>query len=139
MNGILHVVTFEPVHTVLALAPHVGVDGADVRCAFETYWCKNKASQAGGCDVHHEWPRSMGGPDEATDTQHLLYLCPLHHRRQHSLIRAMVEAGTTAINTVRKFSDAEMAAASYAVACWVKAGRPTIAGWECHAAALRVA
>lgn len=136
MSGVIHVVEFEPVRATVNLAPHVSVDGADVRCALETYWCKNKASQAGGCDIHHQWPKSMGGPEEATDTQHLLYLCPLHHRRQHSLIRAMVESGTTSIKTVRKFSNDEVYSASYAVMCWVTAGKPRIAGWECHAAAL---
>lgn len=134
----LQAVKFEPVR-VVALASRVSVDGLDLHCAFETAWCRNHISGAGGFDIHHQWPKSMGGSDETSDTQHLLYLCPMHHRRQHALIRAMVESGTTDVRTVRTFAAVERISATYAVMCWVKAGKPPIRGWETPAATLRAA
>lgn len=115
------------------------IDGPDVKCSFESYWCKGRSALAGGFDEHHEWPKSLGGSEDPNDVQHLLVLCPTHHRRQHALIRAMVESGTTLIKPVRYYSNIEMSAASYAVGQWVAAGKPRIGGWPCPAAALRAA
>lgn len=137
MTTIPHI-RFEPVR-VIALAPRVSVDGLNLLCAFESSWCRAHIGGAGGFDIHHQWPRSMGGPAEETDAQHLLYLCPMHHRRQHALIRAMVESGTTDVKTVRYFAAVERQSATYAVTCWLKAGKPPIRGWECPAAALKAA
>lgn len=132
---------FEPVLTVpdLTLAARLGLDGPGVHCAFETSWCRNRSTLAGGLDDHHRWPKSLGGPSEPTDTEGLLLLCPIHHRRQHALIRAMVESGATAIRPMRRFADVELTTAAYAVGQWVGAGRPRIAGWPTPAAVLRVA
>lgn len=113
------------------------IDGNGLRCSFETAWCRNRSTLAGGLDAHHEWPRSMGGAELASDTQHLLNLCPVHHRRQHALIRAMVEHGTTKVRPVRRYTKVETQAAAYAFNEWVGAGKPKILGWTCNAAALR--
>lgn len=135
-------VTFEPVLDVPTLAhaaggPRLGLDGPTVKCAFETSWCRGHAALAGGLDEHHRWPKSLGGPEDPTDVQGLLILCPLHHRRQHALVRAMVEAGATTIHTVRYFAPVEWQTAAYAVGQWLSAGRPRIAGWPCPAAAVK--
>lgn len=113
------------------------IDGDGLKCSFEASWCKGRATLAGGLDAHHEWPKSMGGAELASDTQHLLNLCPTHHRRQHALIRAMVEHGTTAIRPVRRYSKVEVDAAVYAYTRWVGAGKPHVEGWTCNAAAVR--
>jgi hypothetical protein len=122
------------------------IDGPTVTCSLQSYWCKDRAFLAGGGDEHHEFPKSLGGSDEdGTDGQHLLTLCPTHHRRQHSLIRAYVELlergqglnGLTEYRFARYFTGAERSAALYAVTQWDAAGRPTIEGWSCEAAALR--
>lgn len=131
----LAVVKFEPV----SLGRPVGIDGLDLHCHFEQYWCVNRITLAGGLDAHHMWPKSMGGSEAASDTQHLLYLCPMHHRRQHALIRAMVESGTTAVHPVRYYAPAEVEAATYAVTMWNGIGKPAIHGWETPAAVLRAA
>jgi hypothetical protein len=112
-------------------------DGPALRCAFETAWCRGHVTLAGGLDEHHRWPLSLGGPAEPTDAQGKLLLCPIHHRRQHALIRAMVESGATAVRTVRYFAPVEWQTAAYAVGQWLAASRPVIPGWPTPAAALR--
>lgn len=122
------------------------VDGPTVACSFQSYWCKDRAFQAGGGDEHHEWPKSLGGSDDdGTDGQHLLILCPAHHRRQHALIRTYVEqieaatslAALGALRFVRPFAAVEHTTAQYAVTQWDAAGRPPILGWPCDAAVLK--
>lgn len=132
--------TFTPLRLEpLAEHPVLGVDGPDLHCAFETGWCARRVTLAGGLDVHHRWPLSLGGPVEPTDVEGRLLLCPIHHRRQHALIRAMVESGATGIRTVRYFAPLEWQTAAYAVGQWIGAGRPRIPGWPTPAAAVRPA
>lgn len=141
MTAKLFELRFEPVTGVPELAAHGPTplleDGPDLRCAFETSWCRLRVTLAGGLDQHHRWPISLGGPPEPTDREGRLLLCPIHHRRQHALIRAMVESGATAIRPVRRFADVELTTAAYAVGQWVGAGRPRIPGWPTPAAVLR--
>lgn len=114
------------------------VDGPQVVCALETWWCKGRSALAGGLDEHHRHPISLGG----STADGLLTLCPLHHRRQHSAIRAMVEttlAGNdpAALRFSRRFATVEIGLAAAAVAAWDEVGRPPVAGWPCTAAVTR--
>lgn len=108
------------------------VDGAS--CAFHSRECSGLLIGAGGLDVHHGWPVFMGGPGESADTN----ACPNHHRRQHALLRYLVEqelAGRPPSWAVlRHFTLVERDVAAYAVARWVDIGRPVIKGWNVPAA-----
>jgi hypothetical protein len=117
---------------------HYAIDTPDARCTFEMSWCATHTRGCGGFDVHHEWPEFMGGPSRPAEGK-LLVLCPTHHRRQHALIRAMVEAGTTAIHTSHHFAPVEWRAAIYAITQWHAADMPAIKGWSSPAAVLKVA
>lgn len=116
------------------MSMHAGIDGPHLVCAFEQAWCRGRITLAGGLDAHHAWPTSLGGPAEPTDAAGLLLLCPIHHRRQHALIRAMVEAGSTDVHTVRHYAPVERRTAVYAVGQWLAAGKPVIGGWPSPAA-----
>lgn len=115
---------------------HYTTDGPGITCDLQAWWCRDRAALAGGFDEHHHWPEFLGGPDKTGD---MLTLCPLHHRRIHALIRAMVEHGTTLLETVRYFTPSEHAVASFGVSKWFANGQPAIAGWSCPAAAVKAA
>ncbi len=68
-----------------------------------------------GFASHHDFPVFMGG-DENEET--MLLLCPNHHRRQHSLIRYLVENPESSREVMCHFTAAERATAAYAVAKW---------------------
>jgi hypothetical protein len=106
------------------------LDTPGIVCAFQSRSCTGMMLGHGGFDVHHEWPLSMGGADNQSSQ---LALCPNHHRRQHSLIRYLVEDGTDQA-VVRHFTSAERTAAQIAINGWFSVGKPPIAGWEAPAA-----
>lgn len=110
------------------------IDGPVMRCAFHTWMCSPHSAGAGGFDQHHEHPLSMGGDPSKL----ALVLCPTHHRRQHSLIRAMVQSNSTEIRTVKWFSPEERKSAKTAYLGWVELGKPKIEGWSSPAATLRL-
>jgi len=109
------------------------IDTPGLPCALASRGCSAFMSGHGGYDEHHKWPVSLGGPETTAD---LLALCPSHHRRQHALIRYLVEldgaAESAAVMT--HFARIERDAAHYAVAQWTAAGKPPIGGWPCPAA-----
>ncbi len=109
------------------------LDAPGTLCAFASNGCTAFLSGRGGFDQHHKWPVSLGGPENPED---LLALCPSHHRRQHSLIRYLVQlAGAAeAWAVVGHFTTIERDTARYAVAKWQAAGSPAIAGWPSPAA-----
>jgi len=108
------------------------VDGAV--CHFESNDCSSAVIGAGGLDEHHGWPVFMGGPSDEADTN----ACPNHHRRQHSLLRYLVECDRAdrlpSWAVRRHFTAVERSTADYAVRCWVAAGRPLIRSWNVPAA-----
>lgn len=110
------------------------LDAPGATCHFGAHDCSRLVSGRGGFDQHHPIPVELGG-DPGQD---LLTLCPLHHRRQHALIRYLIEAlvdGTPVQPSVTvHFTRAERDAASAAVNHWDGAGRPQIRGWPCPAA-----
>lgn len=112
----------------------VKLDAPGTRCAFESHGCSRLALAAGGFDLHHPDPIDDGGDAH----QDKIPLCPLHHRRQHSLIRYLVEAdesGTEpAWEVIRRFTPAERDTAELAIKAWVARGRPPITNWPCPAA-----
>lgn len=65
-----------------------------------------------------------------------LVLCPTHHRRQHSLVRYLVETDTGIRSgaVVRHFTSIERTTAEFAYQGWVAAGRPAVGGWSSPAA-----
>jgi hypothetical protein len=87
----------------------------------------------GGFDEHHELPLSLGGQDNQST---MLVLCPNHHRRQHSLVRYLVEHDQGVLDplVLRHFSAVELATARFAYGGWVAAGRPPVPNWPCPAA-----
>lgn len=108
------------------------LDAPGTRCHFESHGCSRLVSGKGGFDQHHAIPIELGGDPN----QPLLALCPIHHRRQHSLIRYLVEqidAGPVPA-VMLHFTTAEQATAIAAVQHWDAAGRPPINGWPCPAA-----
>lgn len=118
--------------TVLELAlARIDVDGAV--CAFGTT-CADTMIGRGGLDVHHAWPVFMGGPATGADT----LACPNHHRRQHALLRYLVECdqdGTAPAWAVRRrYNVIERDTAAWGVEQWIAAGRPPIRGWNVPAA-----
>lgn len=132
MTPRLHVVRFEPApnHGI-----HTLVTGPTVQCAFETRACSVMMRHAGGFDEHHPWPISMGG----ATAQKMLILCPNHHRRQHSLVRYLVECEQADCvpdyrGVLIHFRPAERDAATAALTDWMKADQPNIDGWPCLAA-----
>ena len=113
----------------------VRVDEPGTRCSFDSHDCSALLSGHGGFDAHHRWPKEMGGAEHQSD---MLTLCPNHHRRQHSLIRYLVECTIAGVNThpavTRKFAPLEWESALYALTAWTAAGQPTIAAWSAPAA-----
>jgi hypothetical protein len=109
------------------------IDAPGTTCSLASLECSQHLTGAGGFDLHHEYPLSMGG---AADQATMLTLCPNHHRRQHSLIRYLVElAGRPADHRVMsRFTVAEQRAALTAIGNWQLAGSPPIDGWPCPAA-----
>lgn len=99
-------------------------------CSLESRRCSEFLAGSGGFDVHHGWPVSMGGPVAG---QQPMSLCPSHHRRQHALIRALVEGAAT-WEVQRRFDQDERRAAAQAIAYWRSAGSPPIQGWSTPAA-----
>lgn len=110
------------------------LDAPGTRCHFDSHGCTSLISGRGGFDQHHPIPVELGGDPN----QPLLALCPIHHRRQHSLVRYLVEAlvdGTPVAPAVTvHFTRPERDLATAAVNHWDTAGRPTINGWPCPAA-----
>lgn len=104
-------------------------------CAFDSNTCSRSMSGRGGFDEHHEYPKFLGGDDHAGA---LLRLCPNHHRRQHALIRYLVEAhenGRSADwQVLRRFTPAERTAATFAIDGWTASGAPAVAHWGVDAA-----
>lgn len=109
---------------------HVGIDADGTVCSFQSYACTAHMTGAGGFDEHHAWPVSLGGPADTA----LLILCPNHHRRQHSLIRYLVETPTPDWGVLQHFTSDERSTAIHAVDQWRAAGSPPIAGWPAPAA-----
>jgi hypothetical protein len=109
------------------------IDAPGTVCAFASRGCTAMVSGRGGFDAHHRWPISLGGPEHPDD---LLACCPVHHRRQHSLLRYMIECDTTppSSTVLLHFTALERETADYAVTQWRAAGSPHIAGWPCPAA-----
>lgn len=107
------------------------IDGGFIRCDFHTWDCSYHAALVGGFDQHHAWPVVMGGPERPDS---LLTLCPLHHRRQHALLRAYVENGVD-VKTVKWFSALERSTARSAVLQWISVGSPRVY-WNTPAAAV---
>lgn len=110
------------------------LDAPGTVCHLESHGCSRLVAGHGGFDEHHPIPVELGGDPK----QPLLALCPTHHRRQHSLVRYLVEsleAGLApAWPVMRSFTVAERDLASAAVKHWDGAGRPAIGGWSCPAA-----
>jgi hypothetical protein len=109
-----------------------GLDAPGSRCAFGSR-CTLAMTGHGGFDEHHEHPLSLGGVEGQST---MLVLCPQHHRRQHSLIRYLVECDTDERNplVLRHFTRPERAAAEVAYMGWVSVGRPHVTSWPCPAA-----
>jgi hypothetical protein len=110
------------------------LDAPGTRCAFEWHDCSHLVAGCGGFDEHHPVPVELAGDPD----QPLLALCPIHHRRQHALIRYLVEClvdqtPVQAAVTVH-FTRAERETAEAALAHWDAAGRPAVRGWPCPAA-----
>lgn len=114
--------------------PMRSLDLDTARCAFHSNDCTESMIGAGGLDVHHGWPSFMGNPAEDGDT----HACPNHHRRQHSLLRYLVECDRDGVAPAwavrRRFTPVERATAEQAVAKWVGIGRPAIRYWNVPAA-----
>jgi hypothetical protein len=113
------------------------IDAPGTTCSFHNHLCSTQMAGHGGFDEHHEFPVSLGGAAGQTT---MLVLCPNHHRRQHALIRYLVElfqsgnlgAGDPAVTG--QFTVHELLAANSAVKSWIEAGQPVIASWPCPAA-----
>lgn len=91
----------------------------DARCAFDSNNCSESLEHASSLDQHHEWPKHLGGdPNQET----MLSLCPNHHRRQHAVIRYLIEcheAGMEAAwDVLCHFTKPERDTAMYAVSKW---------------------
>ena len=110
------------------------LDAPGTRCGFESHGCSHLAAGCGGFDEHHRDPVELGGDPR----QPLLALCPLHHRRQHALIRYLIECDEAAVPPAHvvlvHFTPVERDTATHAVAQWIARGRPPIKGWPCPAA-----
>lgn len=108
---------------------------APTECAFNSRSCSEFMAARGGFDSHHEFPKFLGGDDGQTTK---LWLCPNHHRRQHALIRYLVECAERAVPTshlvLRAFTETERDAAAVAVSGWQGAGAPRVAYWSTDAA-----
>lgn len=129
----LPVVRFYPGHDAHPIHPLI--TGPDVWCAFDANGCSKSMRFAGGFDEHHPWPISMGG----ASAQHKLILCPNHHRRQHALVRYIVQCTEASVEpdywgVLVHFVARERDAAELALSDWDDAGRPDINGWPCLAA-----
>lgn len=108
-----------------------GIDAPGTACAFNAHACTTQLLGHGGFDEHHEFPISLGG---AANQSTMLVLCPNHHRRQHALIRHLIEVPGGAFDVLKHFATAEVHAAVTAVANWTAAGSPPIAQWPTPAA-----
>lgn len=117
-------------HAIVEALGHYGVDLDGSLCSFQSYTCSALMVGAGGLDEHHEYPLSLGGQDQGTK----LLLCPNHHRRQHSLIRYLVETAAPLWAVLRHFTQLERETAAVAVSQWKANGSPPIAGWPAPAA-----
>lgn len=112
---------------------HATLDAPGTRCAFESHSCTALTAGRGGFDQHHAIPIELGGDPN----QPLLPLCPIHHRRQHALIRTYVEAaGQPPVLLLRRFAKPERLTAHAAYQAWITNGKPAIHGWPCPAAHL---
>lgn len=107
------------------------LDAPGTVCHLHSHDCTRLVEGVGGFDQHHPVPVELGGAPD----QPLLALCPVHHRRQHAGIRALVEAGGDWPSGVQhRFTAAERQLIEDAYAAWVGNGRPVIKGWPCPAA-----
>jgi hypothetical protein len=110
------------------------LDTPGTSCAFDSNHCSTSMLGRGGFDQHHPIPLEFGGDPN----QPLLPLCPNHHRRQHALIRYLIEClldGTAAQWPVLEhFTADERAMAERVPVAYDAAGRPPIPGWPCPAA-----
>lgn len=110
----------------------VGIDSPGLVCSLAALECSQHLTGAGGFDQHHEFPLSLGG---AADQTTMLIVCPNHHRRQHALIRYLIERKSVEEYAVmRRFTAKEQDAARMAVSSWLAAGSPAINGWPVPAA-----
>lgn len=112
----------------MTVSPRIDTPGTV--CSFASNACTPFMLAHGGLDEHHEYPISLGG---TVSQSTMLALCPNHHRRQHSLIRYLVEGGT-AWSVLQHFTAVERDTALAAVTSWQADGSPPIAGWPCPAA-----
>lgn len=110
------------------------LDAPGTACYLESNNCSASMLGHGGFDQHHAIPVELGGDPK----QPLLALCPNHHRRQHALIRYLVECLVASVvpswDVTGHFVTAERNLATAAVTAWDAAGRPAINGWPCPAA-----
>jgi hypothetical protein len=108
-----------------------GIDTPGTRCAFGAH-CTVGMLGHGGFDEHHELPLSLTGAPDGVK----LILCPNHHRRQHALVRYVVETGTGVRDqlVLRHFAPIERSTAEFAYDGWVAAGSPHVSSWPCPAA-----
>lgn len=111
----------------------VTLDAPDAVCYFQSHDCSHLVSGRGGFDLHHPVPVELGG---AEDEQRIT-VCALHHRRQHALIRYLVECEvaslTPAWDVLCHFTGAERNVATHAVDTWVALGLP-VPQWNVPAA-----
>lgn len=68
-------------------------------------------------EVHHIWPKAMGGPDVPTNR---VNVCPTGHANIHVNIRRLVKDERAVLLGARS----ERVLARQGVAAWVQAGRP---------------
>lgn len=110
------------------------LDAPGTVCHLDSHGCTRLVLGHGGFDEHHPIPVELAGDPH----QALIALCPIHHRRQHALIRYLVEClqdGTAvAPHVTVHYTRPEKDLAQTAVDHWDGAGRPTINGWPCPAA-----
>lgn len=123
----------DPVNTAKILARKLvfGRDNPGDKCYIGLGTC-DMVAEAGGFDQHHRDPKFLGGPESGEK----VLLCPVHHRRIHSLIRAFIEADSVNIHTVKRFRAAERDLAVSGYVAWVAQGKPANVNWEVSAARL---
>lgn len=108
------------------------IDAPGTACAFQSNACTAFLLGHGGFDQHHAYPISLGGTVVQST---MLALCPSHHRRQHALIRYLVELlGDPSWAVLGHFAPVERTTALAAIDSWRADGSPPIAGWPCPAA-----
>jgi hypothetical protein len=121
----------DPVNTakILARKLALGRDLPGDKCYIGLGTC-DMVAEAGGFDKHHRNPKFLGGPEDGPE----VLLCPVHHRRIHSLIRAFIEHDSLHIHTVKRFRAAERELAESGFWAWVNQGKPANVNWEVSAA-----